>query len=216
VGVPQDLDRARELFRRAALALAEGAPPDYVDEAKYYLRSREVPRLLAEELLPYQEIADGPAAQQYEFALRWRDGQGLPKSREGYHNWLTRSARGGFPPAQHEFGLARLAGEIGILGAFDGVDWIWYAARAGHVPAQADLARHLEIGKGTKPSAVQALAWYLIAQRNGADMSASIERLNGLLTEGERQDARTRAAHGFGLIPPGPSADTSVPPLLRP
>ena len=90
-----------------------------------------MPRLLTEELLPYQEIADGPPEQQYEFALRWRDGQGLPKSREGYLNWVRRSALGGFPPALYEFGLARLAGEIGVIGAFDGADWIWAEARRG-------------------------------------------------------------------------------------
>ena len=216
LGVPKDLGRARILFRRAALTFAEGGVQDYINAAKYYLRSREVPGLLAEELLPFQEIADGPAEQKYEFALRWRDGRGLPKSREGYLNWLSEAALGRFPPAQYEFGLARLAGEIGILGAFDGVEWIWYAARAGHVPAQADLARHLETGKGTEPSAIQALAWYLIAQRNGAEVSESIERLTGLLSETERRDARRRSLNRILLTLPRPLEGTPVPPLLRP
>lgn len=175
-----------------------------------------MPRLLTEELLPYQEIADGPPEQQYEFALRWRDGQGLPKSREGYLNWVRRSALGGFPPALYEFGLARLAGEIGVIGAFDGADWIWDAARADYLPAQLDLARRFEGGNGTQPSAVQALAWYLIAQRNGAEVSESIERLNGLLSKDERQVARRRSLNRILLAPPSPLEGTPMPSLLRP
>ena len=166
--------------------------------------------------MPLQEIADGPAEQQYEFALRWRDGRGLPKSREGYHNWLTQAALARFPLAQYEFGLARLAGEIGILGAFDGAEWIWDAARAGHVPAQVDIARRFETGNGTKPSALQALAWYFIAQRNGADVSEPIERLTSLLSEDERRDARRFALNRILLTLPRPLEDTPLPPLLRP
>lgn len=201
LGVPQDLDRARHLFRQAALALAEGGTRDYLDAAKYYLRARKVPRLLAEELERFQEIADGPPEQQYEFALRWREGRGVPKSREGYFNWLTESVLGGFPLAQYEFGKAGLAGEMGMYGTFDGASWIWNAAQAGHVPAQVDLARRFETGSGTDPSDVDALAWYLIAQRNGADVFESIERLNGLLSESDRQGAWWRTLYGIGPQP---------------
>lgn len=200
-GVPRDLDRARRLFHRAALTLAESGTRQYADSAKFHLRFRKMPRLLAEELLSFQEIADGPAERKYEFALRWRDGRGLPKSRKGYFNWLTEAVLGGFPLAQYEFGKAGLAGEIGIYGAFDGAIWIWYAAQAGHVPAQIDLAGRFEIGADMRLSTVDALAWYLIAQLHGADVSESIERLNARLAESERQDAMWRTRYGIGPQP---------------
>lgn len=201
LGVPQDLDRARQLFRRAALTLAEGGTRDYAEAAKFYLRARKMPELLAAQLSRFQEISDGPAEQQYEFALRWREGQDLPASREGYLNWLMRSALGRYPLAQYEFGKAGLAGEIGIYGAFDGAIWIWYAAQAGHVPAQIDLAGRFEIGADIRLSTVDALAWYLIAQLHGADVSESIERLNGRLAESERKDAMWRTRYGIGPQP---------------
>ncbi len=89
---------------------------DYYDLARIYLRSRAVPPLLTATLRPFQELANGTAEQQYEFALRWRDGQGLPRSRTGYLNWLEHAAFGDYPPALHEYGKRRLAGEIGTDG----------------------------------------------------------------------------------------------------
>ncbi len=215
-GVPKDLERARQLFRLAALTLARIGIRDYHGMAMFHLWSGDVPRLLVEELSPYQEMADGPPERQYEFALRWREGQGLPKSREAYLSWLVMAALGGLPPARYELGLARLAGEIGMLGAFDGAEWIWDAARADYLPAQLDLARRFEGGNGTQPSAVQALAWYLIAQRNGAEVSEAIERLDSLLSEGERQVARRRSLNRILLSSPSPLEGTPMPPLLRP
>ncbi len=67
-GVPKDLERARQLFRLAALTLARIGIRDYHEMAMFHLWSGEVPRLLADELSPYQEIADGPPERQYEVA----------------------------------------------------------------------------------------------------------------------------------------------------
>lgn len=109
----------------------------------------------------------GAADAQYNLALRYSTGQGVPANAEEAAAWCQRAAQQGHARAQCQLGLMYAKGDGVPKNVGEAVKWWHAASRQGNRTAQLALGLSYENGTGVVKNDGQAVAWYRIAAESG-------------------------------------------------
>jgi uncharacterized protein len=178
---------------------------------------RERPARVAEQADPhagrFDDVAKlagkGDPAAEYDLAMMYMNGSGVPKKESEARKWLERSAEHGNSAAQYELGAALLDGRGGIQDYRAALKWITLAAEGGYGKAQFALGIMYRSGTGTPADDVKAYIWLNLAAAQEVDGAATIRdgvrtRLSGDQIELAQSEARRLSA----LVPRAPDTDT--------
>jgi len=109
--------------------------------------------------------ARGAAAAQYQLALRYANGEGVPRDSEEAARWYRKAAEQGLAPAQYQLAL-RYANGDGVARDFEeAVKWYRRAAGQGVAFAQFNLGVRYANGQGIERDPVLAYLWFSLAAR---------------------------------------------------
>lgn len=118
--------------------------------------AREVPSLR-------RAAEHGSAGAQYQLAIRYANGDGVPQDSEEAVRWYRRAAEQGLAPAQYQLGL-RYANGDGVTKDFAAaVSWYRRAAQQGVAFAQFNLGVRYANGQGVDRDVVLAYVWFSLA-----------------------------------------------------
>lgn len=110
----------------------------------------------------------GLAEAQYNLAVMYAGGLGLPQNSLKAFEWLTKAAKQNAAPAQYALGCLYANGE-GVAQDFGlSIEWYTKAAEQGLVEAQHALGVMYETGEGTAQNYPLALKWYAKAAVQGS------------------------------------------------
>lgn len=164
-----------------------------------------IPKRFAAPFALIEEFERGEPRVVYETALRLRDGDGLPRHREAALTWLERAGDYGVPEGYYAAARMLLDEPDTSLNRWKGEDLLKRAARYGVAAAQKDLSlRELAGVQQNETYRNRPYAWLLLAQANGADVSAAeFAAARDYLSEEAREDARASVqwAHGRARLP---------------
>lgn len=150
---------------------------------------------------------DGVA--EYAEALRYLNGEGVPRDLTHGVGLLERAAQDGHVPARRRLGLSLRDG-IGVASDDErAVTWLRLAADAGYGPAQFELGRMYVSGRGWARDVVAAYAWLTVAAAQKVEGAAEARAaLVATLKPDELEAARAEARRlGESRLPPGASID---------
>jgi localization factor PodJL len=112
-------------------------------------------------------VANSDPAAEYEIALRYAEGRGVPTSLDEAARWLDRSARQGFAPAQFRLASLNEKGE-GLKKDLQAARRLYIAAAdKGHAKAMHNLAVLHAEGVDGKPDYKVAAQWFRKAATYG-------------------------------------------------
>lgn len=146
----------------------------------------------------------GDPKAQFELSQCYAYGLGVDQNDELMEEWLEKSARNGYAPAQYELGMSYLP-EYVALGDFpdaevhfvcpgddleedlntvleEGINWIRKAAEQHYLPALIKMGDMYFKGDEVDQSDHEALKWYLLALDNGLSEDADDEDYNRVKT----------------------------------
>lgn len=186
-GVPQDMAKAAEWWRKAAdggecramlwLGTAyergDGVEKDDCKAKEYWERSHAAGWLAATEKLlsladEYREAAEaGDASAQFFMGAALECGYGTERDAGEAVAWYRKAAEQGHLGAQAFLGYALLAGEGTEKNAEEAVAWFRKAAGQGNSEAQQNLGLCLFCGEGCEENQVEAAEWYRKAAEQG-------------------------------------------------
>lgn len=110
----------------------------------------------------------GDREAQYELAMHYREGKGLPKMPQHAVVWMKRSASAGYAKAQYSFGKWLLDGQPALdRDVPQGVRFIRQAAEQGYSPAQNLLGTLYVRGTGVKRDLSEGYRWVALAAEAG-------------------------------------------------
>jgi len=116
----------------------------------------------------YRKAADqGYAPAQYEIALRYYIGKGVPQSYNEYVKWLRKAAECGYAPAQLDLGLCYAVGNYVPLNYTEYIKWIRKAADQEYDQAQYEIYIAYYQGHGVSKSYTDAIMWLRKAAEQG-------------------------------------------------
>ena len=109
-----------------------------------------------------QEAAEnGDAEAQFNLAVMYGNGEGVPQDYTEARVWLLRAAEQGHVVAQFSLGALYAEGAEGIPQDYaEAVVWWRRAAEQGHVFAQLIVAHFYRQGRGVAQDAAEAIVWY--------------------------------------------------------
>jgi TPR repeat protein len=162
---------------------------------KDYARAEPLLRAAAE---------SGLAEAQYDYAVLWEKGLGVPQDSGRAAMWLGKAAAQGNASAALSLGYAFAKG-VGVQPSMaDAAQWFRRAAESGMVDAQYNLAYLYEHGEGVTRSAVDAYAWYSIAAARGDDAAQqAAERVAKSLSPSRLKAAQSLVSELQGAIKGG-------------
>jgi hypothetical protein len=119
----------------------------------------------------YQSKANqGDADAQFNLALLYENGVGIPRDARNAIYWYTKAAKQGHVNAQYRLGTIYRYGygdEVVLLDFKRAVYWITKASEQGNVIAQYNLGHMYEYGDGAPQDYKQAFFWYTKAAEKG-------------------------------------------------
>lgn len=195
-------------FGVGALAWSIGITP----EKRVSVPEQAVPD--AERVTDLAKLADnGDPAAEYEIAMMYTHGSGVPKNATEARKWLERSAGHGNVAAQYELGLALRDGRGGIQDYRGAVKWINLAAEAGYGRAQLELGIMYRRGTGTPVDDVKAYTWLNLAAAQGVEGAAAVRdavrtRLSPADIDLAQSEARRLSENGRVVSETGAGAET--------
>lgn len=155
----------------------------------------------------------GSAEEQYYRALRYLEGDGVPRDEQRGIELLQQAAEAGFVDAQFALGDAYANGRGTAREPAWATMWYGRAAEQGHAEAQYRLAMAYVTGAGIKPDFVEAYKWFSIAAAAGHDEAARARlALSGRMIKQEIEPAEREAAK-WEAAPPDERAPDE--PLVR-
>jgi TPR repeat protein len=119
-------------------------------------------------ILPKAQQGDANA--QFNLALLYENGVGIPRDARSAVYWYTKAAQQGHVNAQYRLGTIYRYGygdEVLLLDSKKAVYWITKASEQGHVIAQYNLGHMYEYGDGAPQDYKQAFFWYTKALEKG-------------------------------------------------
>ncbi len=164
-GVPQDLNKAIEYYRKAAeqghagaqyqlgwlYTVGLGVPQDYAEGFKWYSKSAEQGNLEAK----------------FSLGEIYYYGRGVPQNYAEAFKWYIKSSIQGGYNVQYKIGLMYYHGQ-GVPQDFTkAAEWYRKAAKQDHVKAQFTLGRMYEDGRGVPEDLSKAAEWYRKAAEQG-------------------------------------------------
>ena len=181
---------------------------DLVDMGRRKIRLRHLSEVFMERIpeqfaAPFaliEEFERGDPRIMFETALRLRDGDGLPQHREAALTWLERAGDHGVPEGYHAAARMLLDEADTSFDRWKGENLLKRAARFGVAAAQKDLSlRELARVDEIKSYNNRPYAWLLLAQANGAEVSAAeFAAARDYLAEEAREDARASVQWALG------------------
>lgn len=126
----------------------------------------------------------GASDAQFQLALRYLQGKGVPRDRFEAMHWLRRAADQGHETAGSylellEIGLGPQGGDSTVA-----LEWLKEKALQGDADAFFQLGYIFETGRGVTPDPMAAMKWYTIASKQGNDEAtarlARLEARSGL------------------------------------
>jgi TPR repeat protein len=119
-------------------------------------------------LVEFQSLADqGDAVAQYNLAVMYEYGQGVPQAYALAAMWYWRSAEQGTDLAQYNLGVLYEKGHGVPRDFIKSVEWYTRAAQQGLDLAQYNLGVMYEKGRGVPRDLATAIEWYRKAARQG-------------------------------------------------
>jgi hypothetical protein len=122
------------------------------------------------ELRPLAE--QGLAAAQFNLALLYANGQGVPKDDAQARQWYEKAAAQGHAEAQVNLGILLVYARGGPQDYKMAVYWLCLSANQGNDLAQRKLGLMYERGDGVPQDYVQAYKWYNLGAAKGAKAGA--------------------------------------------
>ena len=115
------------------------------------------------------DVASAPAkaVDQYELALKYASGDGVPRDDSIAIDWYLKSAGQGFAPAQFNLGYIFLHGVGTETNAPEALKWFGAAAEQGLPVAQFNLGVMYKLGDGVPKNLDKAFRWTLAAAEQG-------------------------------------------------
>jgi hypothetical protein len=142
----------------------------------------------------FRTLADqGNANAQFNLAVMYAQGQGVPQSEEEAHKWYRLSASHGFPEAQVIVGIMYDRGNGVPQDLVEGARWQRLAAAQGNLTAQAALGSKYFFGHGVEKDYVRAFMWFTLAADAGSMSSKKgLENLVPQMTRAQLEEGRAR------------------------
>jgi TPR repeat protein len=134
----------------------------------------------------------GDSIAQYEMALRYADGQGVPQNYREAMAWFAKAAANGNDNAQWKLGLGYIKG-IGV--SHDdrkAVMWFKRAANHGNIRAQSALSDLYLSGRGVPRDYVRAYTWASIATGLRGNDNDHLRVIGSRMTAAQIEDAHRR------------------------
>jgi GAF domain/Sel1 repeat len=129
---------------------------------------------------------------QYEMALRYADGEGVPQNYQDAMVWFAKAAANGNDNAQWKLGLGYIKG-IGVPhDERKAVVWFKRAANHGDIRAQSALSDLYLIGRGVPRDYVRAYTWASIAKGLRGNDNDRLRVIGSRMTAVQIEDAYRR------------------------
>ena len=109
----------------------------------------------------------GDAQAQFELAVMYESGQGMPQDYAEAARWYTEAARQGQAEAQYNLGLMHDIGRGARKSYGEGARWILAAAKQGHAEAQCNIGIRYGTGHGVPQDDKESLRWLRTAAEQG-------------------------------------------------
>jgi TPR repeat protein len=158
----------------------------------------------------------GDSTAQYEMAVRYADGEGLPQNYRDAMAWFAKAAANGNDNAQWKLGLGYIKG-IGVPhDARKAAVWFKRAANHGHIPAQSALSDLYLSGRGVPRDYVRAYTWASIAAGLRGNDNDRLNVIGSRMTAVQIEDAHRRISIWWerqrrGAASPASSERTAMP-----
>jgi hypothetical protein len=134
----------------------------------------------------------GDSTAQYEMAVRYADGEGVPQNYRDAMAWFAKAAANGNDNAQWKLGLGYLKG-IGVPhDARKAAVWFKRAANQGHIRAQSALGDLYLSGRGVPRDYVRAYTWASIAVGLRGNDNDQLKVIGSRMTAVQIEDAHRR------------------------
>ena len=134
----------------------------------------------------------GDSTAQYEIALRYADGEGVPQNYRDAMAWFAKAAANGNNNAQWKLGLGHING-IGVPhDERKAVVWFKRAANQGDIRAQSALSDLYLSGRGVPRDYVRAYTWASIATGSRGDDNDRLRVIGSRMTAAQIEDAHRR------------------------
>lgn len=133
--------------------------PKLVEIRRGKVTSAETPSLRGIEAL-VDSATNGDAEAQFELALKYANGDGLPVNEELYAHWAKSAAENGLAIAQFETAMIILNNKNAEPDYQNVVGWLRKAAEQGHSIAENNLGVAYFDGTGVKQDYKRAVFWY--------------------------------------------------------
>jgi GAF domain/Sel1 repeat len=134
----------------------------------------------------------GDSIAQYEMALRYADGDGVPQNYRDAMAWFAKAAANGNDNAQWKLGLGYIKG-IGVPhDERKAVLWFKRAANHGDIRAQSALSDLYLRGRGVPRDYVRAYTWASIATGLRGNNNDRLRVIESRMTAAQIEDARRR------------------------
>ena len=174
-----------------------------------------VPKQAAQHAGRFTDLAKlavkGEPAAEYELAMMYMYGSGVPKNEIEARKWLERSAEHGNTAAQFEMGLVLRDGRGAIQDYPGAMRWISLAAEAGYGRAQFALGDMYRLGTGTPVDEVKAYTWLNLAAAQGVDGAVAVrDVVRSRLSRAEIDLAQSEARRLNVPRPGAPDARTEA------
>lgn len=145
----------------------------WIIPAGSWLGAAEVAPVAGASLEEVVRMADeGNAMAQDILALRYVNGEGVPKNLEEAYKWFRRAALLGYATSQYNLGLLYQQGMGVEKDLSEAARWFKEAAAQEHAAAQVKVAEMHQSGKGLPQSDRQAFIWFRKAASNGSIQAA--------------------------------------------
>ena len=116
------------------------------------------------EVLQSNAAAGDPSAQ-FNLALSYELGRGVPKDAARALEWYRKAAAAGFSEAQFNLGVLLFNGKDVPPNEKEAARWFIAAGQNGIFAAQKIMVKNYSTGRGVEKSPAQALAWDMLARR---------------------------------------------------
>ncbi|MEE8119617.1 MAG: tetratricopeptide repeat protein [Gammaproteobacteria bacterium] len=137
---------------------------------------------------------------QYNLAVLYFNGEGVPRNFKRAAALLSSSAEKGNADAQYLLGRIYFTGQ-GVQRDFaKEAEWYQRAAEQGHALAQYNLGALYYLGEGVGQDKIEAYAWWSVAHQLGLDTSEAIEVLKNELTDAQIDEAISRQSRLFNGV----------------
>jgi putative methionine-R-sulfoxide reductase with GAF domain len=136
----------------------------------------------------------GDPIAQYEMAVRYADGEGVPQNYQDAMAWFAKAAANGNEKAQWKLGLGYIKG-IGVPhDEREAVIWFKRAANRGDIRAQSALSDVYLSGRGVPRDYVRAYTWATIAAGLGENDNDRLKAIRSRMTAIQIEDADRRTS----------------------